>query len=244
MTRKRQVAVIGAGVVAQDSELAGLAEEVGQLLAEAGATVVCGGREGVMEAVSRGAAAAGGEVIGIVPGHSIEEANPFCTHVVASGVGHARNLAVVGSGAVVIAIGGEWGTLSEIGHARSLGRTVVALRRLGAKRPRADAGRPRCRPRRDARAGRRRCARGALAPRLACCRLLWHIAPQKTTATIRRLVRPELAQGENREGVGPGERGRRGRYTGAGVDALRQSAGRGGAAAQGAEQAQRLAALA
>jgi uncharacterized protein (TIGR00725 family) len=81
-----------------------------------------------MEAASRGAAAAGGMVIGIVPGHSIEEANPYCTHVVASGIGHARNLAVVGSGEVVIAVGGEWGTLSEIGHARAIGRTVVALR--------------------------------------------------------------------------------------------------------------------
>ena len=90
--------------------------------------LVCGGREGVMEAASRGAAEAGGTVVGIVPGHSVDEANPYCTHVVASGIGHARNLAVVGSGEVVIAIGGEWGTLSEIGHARAIGRTVVALR--------------------------------------------------------------------------------------------------------------------
>jgi uncharacterized protein (TIGR00725 family) len=124
----RQVAVIGAGGCAQDSEPALLAEEVGRRLAEAGAVVVCGGLGGVMEAVSRGTAEAGGSVIGIVPGHSIEEANPYCTPVVASGVGHARNLAVVGSGEVVIAIGGEWGTLSEIGHARAIGRTVVALR--------------------------------------------------------------------------------------------------------------------
>jgi uncharacterized protein (TIGR00725 family) len=128
MGRSLQVAVIGAGGCEQDSEVARLAGEVGRLLAEAGAAVVCGGLGGVMEAVSRGAAEAGGTVIGIVPGHSIEEANPHCTQVVASGVGHARNLAVVGSGDVVIAIGGEWGTLSEIGHARAIGRTVVALR--------------------------------------------------------------------------------------------------------------------
>jgi uncharacterized protein (TIGR00725 family) len=120
--------VIGAGGCAQGSEVALLAEEVGRRLAEAGATVVTGGLGGVMEAVSRGAAEAGGTVIGIVPGHAIEEANPYCTQVVASGVGHARNLAVVGSGDVVIAVGGEWGTLSEIGHARAIGRTVVALR--------------------------------------------------------------------------------------------------------------------
>src|SRR4051794_29748657 len=82
---------------------------------------------GVMEAASRGAAEAGGVVIGIVPGESLADANPHCTHVVATGVGHARNLAVVSSGDAVLAIGGEWGTLSEIAFARALGRTVVAL---------------------------------------------------------------------------------------------------------------------
>lgn len=81
-----------------------------------------------MEAACRGASEAGGEAIGIVPGHEIGEANPYCTHVVATGIGHARNLAVVSSGGAVIAIGGEWGTLSEIGFARAIGRTVVALR--------------------------------------------------------------------------------------------------------------------
>ena len=126
--RARQVAVIGSGRVELGSELARLAEEVGRRLAEAGATVVCGGRGGVMEAVARGAAGAGGEVIGIVPGDSAEEANSFCTHVIATGIGHARNLAVVSSGDAVIAVGGEWGTLSEIGFARALGRPVVALR--------------------------------------------------------------------------------------------------------------------
>lgn len=125
---RKQISVIGSGTCHPRSELWQAAEEVGRLLAKAGVTLVCGGREGVMEAASRGAAEAGGEVIGIVPGSSVEEANPYCTHVVATGIGHARNLAVVGSGEAVIAIGGEWGTLSEIGHARALGRTVVALR--------------------------------------------------------------------------------------------------------------------
>jgi uncharacterized protein (TIGR00725 family) len=105
-----------------------LAEEVGRRLAETGVAVVCGGLGGVMEAVCRGAAGAGGTAIGIVPGHSVAEANPYCTQVVASGIGHGRNLAVVSSGEVVIAVGGEWGTLSEIGFARAIGRTVVALR--------------------------------------------------------------------------------------------------------------------
>jgi uncharacterized protein (TIGR00725 family) len=81
-----------------------------------------------MEAASRGAVEAGGRVIGIVPGSSFEEANPYCTEVVATGIGQARNLAVVASGEAVIAIGGEWGTLSEIGHARVLERSVIALR--------------------------------------------------------------------------------------------------------------------
>jgi uncharacterized protein (TIGR00725 family) len=125
--RARQIAVIGSSHTELGSELWLLAEEVGRLLAEAGATVFCGGRGGVMEAVARGAAEAGGTVIGIVPGTAPEEANPYCTQVIATGVGHARNLAVVASGEVTIAIGGEWGTLSEIGHARSMGRTVVAL---------------------------------------------------------------------------------------------------------------------
>ena len=118
--------MIGAGTCEQGSELATLAEDVGRRLAEEGAVLVCGGMGGVMEAASRGAAAAGGIVIGIVPGESTDDANPHCTHVVATGIGHARNLAVVASGEAVIALGGEWGTLAEIGFARRLGRTVVA----------------------------------------------------------------------------------------------------------------------
>ena len=125
MTRPLQIAVIGKG--SPDPEVDELAVEVGERLAVAGALVVCGGLTGVMEAVSRGAAARGGTVIGIVPSTSPNDANPHCTFVVATGVGHARNLAVVSSGDAVIAIGGEWGTLSEIAFARALGRTVVAL---------------------------------------------------------------------------------------------------------------------
>lgn len=140
--RSHQIAVIGAGGCAQDSQPALLAEEVGRLLGEAGVTLVCGGGPGVMEAASRGAAGAGGEVIGIVPGDSLGEANPHCTHVVATGIGHARNLAVVSSGQAVIAIGGEWGTLSEIGFARRLGRTVVALRSWELNGREAMAGAP------------------------------------------------------------------------------------------------------
>ena len=127
MTRPRQVAVIGAGGCEEGSETWGFAHEVGRLLAEADVVVVCGGHGGVMEAAAAGAREAGGTVIGIIPGISADEANPHCTHVVATGIGHARNLAVVASGEAVIAIGGEWGTLAEIAFARRLGRTVAAL---------------------------------------------------------------------------------------------------------------------
>lgn len=122
------MAVIGANGAEEGSEPWQLAEEVGRRLAEAGVALVCGGGGGVMEAASRAAAEAGGTVIGIVPGESVEDANAYCTHVVATGIGHARNLAVVSSGESVIAIGGEWGTLSEIGFARVIGHEVVALR--------------------------------------------------------------------------------------------------------------------
>jgi len=122
------VAVIGSSGAELDSELERLARDVGRLLAAAEVTVVCGGLGGVMAAACRGASEAGGEAIGIVPGHEVAETNEFCTHVVATGIGHARNLAVVSSGEVVIAIGGEWGTLSEIGFARAIGRSVIALR--------------------------------------------------------------------------------------------------------------------
>jgi uncharacterized protein (TIGR00725 family) len=125
VSRDLQVAVVGGGVA--DEALRPLAEEVGRRLGEAGATVVCGGLGGVMEAVARGAAEARASVIGIVPGDDPRSANEHCTHVVATGIGHARNLAVVASADAVIAIGGEWGTLAEIAFARRMGRRVIAL---------------------------------------------------------------------------------------------------------------------
>jgi uncharacterized protein (TIGR00725 family) len=112
----------------QDAELASLAEEIGRRLAEAGAIVVCGGLGGVMEAAARGARAAGGDVIGILPSEDPADANEHVTHLVATGIGHARNLAVATSGDVVIAIGGEWGTLAEIALARRVGRPVIVVR--------------------------------------------------------------------------------------------------------------------
>jgi hypothetical protein len=117
-----QVAVIGSGAEHEER-----AAEVGRLLAERGCTVVTGGRSEVMAAVARGAKAAGGTTIGILPGEDRAAANEWVDHVVVTGVGHARNLAVVASGDAVIAVGGAWGTLTEIGFARILGRRVVVL---------------------------------------------------------------------------------------------------------------------
>ena len=124
--RAVQVSVIGAAE--GEAELLREAERVGRAIAEAGAVLVCGGHSGVMGAASRGAAEGDGTVIGVLPGLSPGEANEHVTYSIATGVGHARNLAVVASGDAVIAVGGEWGTLSEIAYARKLGRPVVALR--------------------------------------------------------------------------------------------------------------------
>ena len=89
--------------------------------------MVCGGLSGVMEAAARGATEGGGTAIGVLPDEDRRRANPYLSYSVAAGTGHARNLAVVCSGDVVVAVGGEYGTLSEIGLALKVGRPVVAL---------------------------------------------------------------------------------------------------------------------
>ena len=119
------MAVVGSGTAS--GGLYEKAREVGHLVAERGGTVVCGGRSGVMEAVARGATGSGGAAIGILPDEDRKAANEYLSYSVATGTGHARNLAVVCSGDVVIAIGGEYGTLSELGLALKVGRPVVAL---------------------------------------------------------------------------------------------------------------------
>jgi hypothetical protein len=117
-----QVSVIGSG-----AEWERAAEEIGRLLAERGCTVVTGGLGEVMAAAHRGAKAAGGTTLAILPGERRGDANEWAEHVVVTGIGHARNLAVAASGDAVIAVGGEWGTLAEIAFAKRLGRRVVAL---------------------------------------------------------------------------------------------------------------------
>lgn len=119
------VAVCGASVASP--ELDADAEAVGRGLAERGAVIVCGGHGGVMEAACRGAADAGGMTIGLLPGADRSGANSFLSVVLPTGMGELRNGLIVRAADVVVAIGGAWGTLSEIALARQMGRPVVAL---------------------------------------------------------------------------------------------------------------------
>jgi uncharacterized protein (TIGR00725 family) len=119
------VAVIGDGFCSADTAL--LAEEVGRLLAQKGVIVICGGLGGVMKAACRGARAEGGLTIGILPGTSRHDANPYVDIPIVTGLREARNVIVVSSGQSVIAVSGSFGTLSEIAHALKLGIPVVGL---------------------------------------------------------------------------------------------------------------------
>ena len=103
------------------------AAEVGRLLAERGAVLVCGGRGGAMEAACRGAKEADGLTVGILPGSDRSEANPFVDVVLPTGLGEARNALVVGAADVVIAVGGGYGTLSEVALALKAGKRVIGL---------------------------------------------------------------------------------------------------------------------
>ena len=140
------VAVIGAGE-ASEPELAH-AEEVGRLLAEAGAILVCGGLGGVMHAAARGCTRAGGTAVGILPGDDRAPGSPHLTVAISTGLGEARNAIVVRTVDAVIAVGGEFGTLSEIGLALRMGKPVVGLRTWslekapGAQDPLLRAGSP------------------------------------------------------------------------------------------------------
>lgn len=118
------VAVVGAGVEGPEARAA---EEVGRRLAEGGAVVVCGGLGGVMAAACRGAKAAGGLTVGILPGEERSRANPWVDVALPTGLGEARNTLVVRAADAVVAVGGEYGTLSEIGFALKIGRPVVGL---------------------------------------------------------------------------------------------------------------------
>jgi uncharacterized protein (TIGR00725 family) len=103
------------------------AEEVGRLVADAGAVLVCGGLGGVMDAAARGCEAGGGLSIGILPGEHRDPASPHLTVSIPTGLGEARNALVVRAADAVIAVGGEFGTLSEIALALKAGTPVVGL---------------------------------------------------------------------------------------------------------------------
>lgn len=125
MPRSPQITVIGNAQAS--SEAAALAERAGETLGRIAPTIICGGRGGVMEAVSRGAKRAGATVVGILPGDSLDDGNPYLDVVIPSGIGFARNLTNVLAGDVVVAIGGASGTLNEITFAWMHGRPVIAL---------------------------------------------------------------------------------------------------------------------
>lgn len=119
------VGVVGPGEAS--AEEAGVAEAVGRALAERGAVVVCGGLGGVMEAACRGARDAGGTTVGILPGTDRAAANPFVEVAVATGLGEARNAVVVRAADALIAVGGAYGTLSEIAFALKASKRVVGI---------------------------------------------------------------------------------------------------------------------
>ena len=119
------VAVVGGGEA--DEATCALAEDVGRELARRGAVVVCGGLGGVMEAACRGAKAEGGTTVGVLPGDDRGSANPYVEVAVATGMGEARNAIVARTADVLVAVAGEFGTLSEIALALRLGKPVVGL---------------------------------------------------------------------------------------------------------------------
>ncbi len=119
------VGVIGASKAGD--ELKTIAEEVGQEIASRGAAVVCGGLTGVMEAVCKGARERGGVTIGILPSDWKEDANPHVQIPIVTGIGVARNAIITRTADVLIAVGGQFGTLSEIGYALNMGKTVVTI---------------------------------------------------------------------------------------------------------------------
>lgn len=125
MNRPPVIAVIGEND--PTPEIVALAEAVGEQIALASAVLVCGGLGGVMEAACRGAHRKGGVTIGILPGTRPGDANPYVTYPIPTGLGHARNVIVARSAQAVIAIGGKYGTLSEIAFAKIEGTAVIGL---------------------------------------------------------------------------------------------------------------------
>lgn len=120
--RSKQVVIIGSS---DASDHLDTAMHIGQFVADNGWVLVSGGRTGIMEAASRGASEAGGTVVGITPSHQFDEANHYCTIVIPSGIGFARNSMNVLSGDVIVSLGGKSGTLSELAYAWQYGKPVI-----------------------------------------------------------------------------------------------------------------------
>ena len=135
-SQKAVIGVIGANDATKENFQ--LAYEVGTHIAARGAVLVCGGLGGIMEAASKGAAENGGQVIGILPGLNKNEANPYVTIAIPSGLGISRNILIVHTADVIIAFPGAFGTLSEIAVALATGKTVIHfpgtwdLKRIGS----------------------------------------------------------------------------------------------------------------
>jgi uncharacterized protein (TIGR00725 family) len=122
---RKIIGVIGGGTAGPD--ILGIAEETGSLIAEHGCFLICGGMSGVMEAVARGAKASGGTTIGILPHTERHEANPYIDIPIATGLGEGRNLIIIRTADILIAIDGEYGTLSEIAFALKMEKPVIGL---------------------------------------------------------------------------------------------------------------------
>ncbi len=123
--QRKIIGVIGAG--SADEKTLNIAETVGRLIAKRDALLVCGGLGGVMEAAAMGAKAEGGTTIGVLPQNAKEPANPYIDIPIATGFGEGRNVVIVRTADALIAIGGEYGTLSEIAFALKMGKTVIGL---------------------------------------------------------------------------------------------------------------------
>ncbi|NWF52645.1 MAG: TIGR00725 family protein [Nitrospirae bacterium] len=122
---KKIIAVIGAGIA--DKTTFKIAEDAGRLIAKKGALLICGGLGGVMEGASKGAHMEGGITIGILPHNHVKDANPFIDIPIATGLGEGRNVVIARSADAIIAIGGEYGTLSEIAFGLKMKKPVIGI---------------------------------------------------------------------------------------------------------------------
>lgn len=127
--RRPQVSIIGSSEA--DAAMLTLAEQAGAVVAKLGFALVTGGRDGIMQAASKGCADAGGIVLAVVPGTSMNEANEYCHYVIPTGLGWARNVITAIAGDIIVVIGGAAGTLSEIAFAWMYERPIIALSASG-----------------------------------------------------------------------------------------------------------------